>query len=53
MPCSLPIVALLAHILPGIKPERDGMCLGYSETGPVLAYRDGDEIIVLSKAELK
>ncbi len=51
MPCTLPMVALLAYIHPGMKPECDGLYLGHSETGPVLAYKDGDEIIVLSTVD--
>jgi len=46
MPCSMQLTAILPYVRQGMKAE--GLWLGKCGNSPALAYRDGDEIVVLS-----
>jgi hypothetical protein len=46
MPCSMQLTALLPYVRVGMVAE--GLWLGQCGNSPALAYRDEDEIVVLS-----
>ena len=51
VPCSLPMVALLPHLRPGMK-SQGGLWVGEMGDRPTLAYFDLEtcEVVVLSTA---